>query len=231
MRNVNHLYKKSVAPNSLFQKFDTSKTILEAFSKEYSSAFVALNPFNKKVFTDKYDPIDRLELTFPLWETVSWKQVAAEMGFRNIQVLASAMTDHKSSLYRELKDYLDEKDLEWPVINEEVIPVETIIGVLKNTTGTGSKEVVKSYTQDIFSEDERTELKFEVPATGMFEAAKSLHYSSLILIPEVGIAILRPMKDDCPYTLILSQSENPIGKEFNPEGFEAGAWTKFYWWK
>lgn len=216
--------------NHLFQKFATTKTIHEAFSSEYASAFVALNPFNKKIFADRYDPIDRLELTYPLWESVSWNEVASETGFRSIQDLANALTDYKSSLYRELKDYLKEKELEWPAVDDEVIPIETIVNVLKKATSSGSIEVVKSYTQDIFSEDDRTEQKFDVSGTNLFEAAKTLH-CPLFLIPGVGLSVLRPMKDSCPYTLILSQNETLIFKELGVEGFEADDRTMFCWWK
>ena len=49
----------SMITNNLFQNFDTTKTIHEAFSSEYSSAFVALNPFNKKIFSESQTSVIR----------------------------------------------------------------------------------------------------------------------------------------------------------------------------
>ena len=216
-----------------FLTFDFTLTIRETFGTEFPFGFVALHPFYKKIFSDNYNYLDKLELTYPLFERVLWETVANEIGFKSSTILAKALTWGNEVHFRELRDYVEYKNIELP---DEQIPADIIIKVFQNLLAWQVNEVIGSFTDNTL-EDEQLEDTYSFNENNFFDVAKKmLSYNyTLIKVPKVKIALLLPIIGlrDCYYTLILATEKTQLVDfiaRIKVEGFYIDDSTSFKWW-
>jgi hypothetical protein len=213
-----------------FQNFDYSTPILQNF-RDYSVGFIALHPFYKRVFHNTYSYLDKLELTYPLIERVTWQTVANDIGFKRLETLAAALTHNNESHYKELRDYVEHKNLEFPLVAEDTIPVEVLVPVLRASVQAEAAYVLRSCSKHTVFDNERVNVRYEINEKNIFDVAPDLMYCFLVQIPELSIALLLPERDS-PYTLILAQREEQ--KDFiaklQLDGFFIDKKSRFDWW-
>jgi hypothetical protein len=209
---------------------DPTSSILKIFEGQYRFAYIALHPFHKKVFSDAYDYESKLELTYPLLEPVSWEAVANEIGFKRRAILAAALTNTNKSHYRELSDFLDYKNLDFP---DEWIPYEILVPALKVLVKLNVNQVSAKSLQTPFKH-EQSIVTYAIETADVYDVAKQLPGKDFIEGAQAGIALFLPKLglDECPYTIIFAQDRNHL--EFVGQlpggGFWADEDTKVQWW-
>ena len=204
--------------------------ILEIFNDKYQFAYVALHPFYKKVFSDKYDYESDLQLAYPLLQPVHWETVALEMGLKRTTYLAAGINQTDEKLYREINDFLDYKNLEFP---DERFPYSILIPTLKFLNQQNINKINGQTLQTIW-EDEQNVLTFDIQKEELYNISIELTGCDFIDIPQEGIAVFLPRLglDECYYSLLFAKEKGCLDfvKQLPGDGFWADKNTNVQWW-
>lgn len=214
-------------------KFDIDKnrSIESNFMDMFSGSYIALNPFYKKVFHDDFDFRGCLKDSFNLIQTVRWRQVMTELGFKNIRQLARALLEIDVSDWKELKDFVRYKRLSCPIIGEDTIPETLLFKYLKYLISDGNKQITRRYSEQTIVVQDNQDIDLPLNEGNIFDVIMQLWHASAITGDKTEIILLRP-DHDCPYTLILGDKKvvNSFIAKFEIEGFWTDHETTFYWW-
>lgn len=207
-------------------EIDYSKPIRDFFP-ETDSVFICLFPFYNIVFAEHYNWEGNLKLTYPLLETVSWKEVAKITGFNTINRVASGLLDVKEPFKTELPEALEHYKIVPPTHFDDKIPETILIPVLTYLKRLNHKSLeMKPFD------------RFHFSATGMVDLTGSnvfdIYYQlrdSKFLITENQISMLLPNYDS-PYILIFGNEQECLKliEAANLETSKADKNTRFDWW-
>lgn len=227
---ISEIDKKLLEPN-------LTTPILEFYHGFFSDCFIILHPFYKEVFSDIFNEYENFQLTYPLIERITWKEILKQTGIKNRDRLALTITypandeDHRrmvESEWNEFHHFLKEKHFIEPYWDVDKIPEDIILPFLEYVIAENYTEIKVGHWPE-FS-DEKVEAR-KLDNENKFNSAVKFANRNFIYTPDRKYCLKLPSRD-LPYSFFMTNEVKAsiISSKLDYEGFSADKETKAYWY-
>lgn len=203
--------------------------ILEYYRGYYSACFLILRPFHKNVFHENYEYEVKLQDTYHLLETVSWKTILKETKIKNHLKLALATAQRINGTpsrfavgkdVYELASYYNRANVSSPIFENDDIPVEITVPFLQFIINAGYTSVI-SCRYNIFT-PERDIAEHPLSANNIFTIASKISREGFIASPDFKYCLFVPYPDTFHILLLANTGDIEKAIRFmDVEGFYA----------